>query len=598
MKRLKNVDIKFLEQYLRKGKRHYNFDKAVDIYNHLSFHIDGYVYKQQPENPYFKLLIDDRRPSESVVIKDYRRKIYTSQTKSTCFKVINSLKKIVKSQDWKIDYSKTKTPPRVKDTESMEVYCEKDYPVFKSIENWLYSYAIKQILTDPNGAVVVMPLSFDVASNDYLKPFATFVHSDKIYDFEHNHFIVFESNMMTEYPTGDGRKGKEPIIVIMDTHSVWYAKRINNNYDWTVEHVYDHNMAELPAFLGGGVYKEINDETPLFDSFMSAMLPSLDVASREFSDLDAEVVQHIYSTMWYMSGENCSACAGVGKVARDGKQTICPDCKGQGVVNKSPYNDLIVKKSVFEQGNIPTPPAGYISKPTEIVTLQDSRIKNHLSNALSSINMEFLAQTPLSESGIAKEVDRDELNNFVYGVAYHFVENVLNPVYQMTANWRYSETVQNEDMRKQMCPYIVVPEKFDLLSEDALLDNISKATQSDVDAVIISEMQIDYINKKFREMPEIRRKLIATNELNPFVGVSSEEIDNMLLAGVITKKDAIKSIYINTFIDQAIANDKSFLEKDYNAMNKVIDTMVDAKLKELTPTPGTKIEPEPLQPNE
>jgi hypothetical protein len=597
MKQLENVDAKFIEQYIRKGKRRPKFETTVDIYNHLKFHIDGYSYGEQPENPYFRLLIDDRRPSESVSIKEYRRKIYTSSTKPTCFKVINSLKKIVKSQDWKIDYSKVKPQTRVPEDENMETYCEEKYPIFNSIENWLYSYGLKEILTDPNGACVVMPLSFDVKPNEYLKPFANYIHSDKIYDFQLNHYIVFESNMMSEYKVGD-RVVKEPIIVVMDTKSVWYATKTSPNIEYVVEHMYDHNIGKLPAFLGGGIYKEIIDETPLFDSFMSPMLPSLDVTSRESSDLDAEVVQHIYSTMWYMGGENCSSCAGVGKVKKDGKQVVCPDCKGVGVMQKSPYKDLVIKKSVFEQGNVPAPPAGYINKPTDMVSLQDTRIQNHLTNALSAINMEFLAQTPLNQSGVAKEVDRDELNNFVYGVAYHFVENVLKPIYCYTAEWRYPAVVQNEQSRIDMLPIINVPEKYDLLSEDTLLDNIAKANDSDVDAVIISEMQIDYINKKFRDMPEVRNKLISTNELNPFVGMSATEINDMLLAGIITKKDAVKSIYINEFVDKAVAKDVKFLDKTYEQKMDVIDKMADEKVAQLDKNKGTVITPEPTEPNE
>lgn len=592
MKRLENVDAKFIEQFIRKGARRPNFEKTVDIYNHLSFHINGYQYQQQPENPYFGLLIDDRRPSESETIKEYRRKIYTSATKPTCFKVINSLKKIVKSQDWKIDYSKSKPSPRVSDDESMENYCENDYPIFGSIENWLYSYGMKEIMVDPNGAIVVMPLSFEVESNEYLKPFASYIHSNDILDFKQNHYIVFKSNMMSEYKVGD-RIVKEPIIVVMDTMSMWYAKKTSSNMEYTVELMYNHNFGDVPAILGGGIYREIVDETPLFDSFMSPMLPSLDVTARESSDLDAEVVQHIYSTMWYMAGENCGSCSGVGKVKKNGKQIVCPDCHGAGVMQKTPYKDIVIKKSMFDNTNIPTPPAGYVNKPTEIVTLQDTRIKNHLTNALSAINMEFLSQTPMAESGIAKAVDRDELNNFVYGVAYHMVENVLKPIYKFTAEWRYSSIIQNEKAIDDMLPMIAIPERYDLLSEEMLLDNISKANQSDVDAVIISEMQIDYINKKFRENTDVRDKLIAINELNPFVGVTVDEISNMLLSNIITKKDAIKSIYINEFVDRAIATEKGFLEKPYEKKVEIINKMADEKMNESKP--ATPIDVPPMQ---
>lgn len=578
MKHLENVDAKFLEKYLRKGKRHSNFEKTVDIYAHLSFHIDGYEYQQQPENPYFRLLIDDRRPSESTTIKKYRRRIYTSKTKQTCFKVINSLKKIVKSQEWKIDYSKADTPRIIKESESLENYCEKNYPIFGSIENWFYSYGLKEILTDPNGAVVVLPKTFDVKSNEMFEPSAQYIHSQNVLDYKEGEYIVYKSNQKSEY-TYNGETYIDNVFMIIDTKNVWCAKKQTNNFDYTIELVYTHNFGSLPAFLGGGLYSEINNDTPLFDSFLSPMLPSLDVTARESSDLDAEVVQHVYSQMWYMQGENCSSCEGVGKVKKAGKPVVCPDCKGEGVIQKSPYKDLVIKKGLFENGSIPTPPAGYINKPTEIVKLQDERIKNHLMDALSSINMEFLAQTPLNQSGKAKEVDKDELNNFVYGVAYHMIENVIKPIYKFTALWRYSQLIPSKENIKKLLPSIPVPERFDLLSDDMLLDNIKKAKDSEVDSIILSEMQTDYINKKFREMPYVRDKLIAVNDLNPFVGVTSEQLNELVLGGIISKKDAIKSIYINEFVDKAINTTKSFLELDFMKQVSIIDKFAEEKMK-------------------
>jgi len=133
-------------------------------------------------------------------------------------------------------------------------------------------------------------------------------------------------------------------------------------------------------------------------------------------------------------------------------------------------------------------------------------------------------------------------------------------------------------LRLDLLPIVYVPEKFDLLSEDILLDNIKKATDSGVGAIIISEMQSDYINKKFRDMPDVRDKLVVTNEMNPFVGVSNDDLNNMLLAGIISKKDAIKSIYINEFIDMAIAKDKRFIDKTYEQRVVIIDAMADAKM--------------------
>lgn len=577
-----SVDKSFIEKYIRGGKRHQNYDKAVDIYKHLSFHIDGYEYRQQPENPYFRLLIDDRRPSESITIKEYRRKIYKPKTKTPCFKVLNSLKKIVKSKDWKIDYSKSVVPPRIPENETLEKYCEKHFPMFQSLENWLYSYGIKEILTDPNGLVAILPLNMDAGETEFLKPYTFYIPSEKVFDYVDGEYVVFESSQSSEYLVGK-EYHTAPIIYVMDKNTIWCAKKMNANNEYQIEIALQHNIGKLPAYLGGGIYKEIKNNTPLFDSFLSAMLPDLDTASREGSDLDAEVVQHIFSTMWYMAGDNCKACHGSGQVLKEGGQITCPDCKGAGVMEKSPYKDMVIKKDFMQQSAVPTPPAGYVTKPTDIVQLQDSRIQQHITSALSAINMEFLGQTPLNQSGTAKEVDRDELNNFVYGVAYHLVENILKPAYWFINEYRYKVLIPSDDVRESMLPYIPVPEKYDLLNESILVDQLAKVKDADVDAVIISELQIDFINKHFRNQPETRDKLVATNKLNPFVGMDSTQIDEMLLAGTITKHDAVKSIYIDDFVERAVNEHDDFTKLDWKKQNEIVDGYTTEKVSEINP---------------
>ena len=592
-----SVTKEFIDKYTREGKRHGNHQKAVDIYNHLSFHIDGYEYQQQPENPYFRLLIDDRRPSESLNIKEYRRRIYKPKTKTPCFKVLNSLKKIVKSKDWKIDYSKSEVPPRITPSESLETYCEQKYPMFKSLTNWVYSYALKEILTDPNGLVAIMPTDFDVAPNEYLQPFTYYINSKKVFDYVEGEFAIFESSKHSEYYVGN-KRFTAPIIYVMDKNTIWSVKKINSNGDYEINDDINHNIGKLPVFLGGGIYKEIHNNTPLFDSFISAMLPDLDTASREGSDLEASVVQNMFPTMWYMAGDNCKQCSGSGKVLKEGKQIACPDCKGKGVMEKSPYNDMVIKKEFMQQGTIPTPPAGYVTKPTDIITLQDDRIANHIMSALSAINMEFLAQTPLNQSGTAKEVDRDELNNFVYGVAYHLVENVLKPSYWFINEYRYKEVIPSAETREKMLPYIPVPEKYDLLNENTLIDQITKVKDADVDPVILAELQIDFINKHFRNQPEVRDKLVATNQLNPFVGFDPEQIDNMLLAKTITKSDAVRAIYIDDFVERACQEHNEFLTMEYAKQNDIIKGYTDEKVAEIDASTPAPIDVPPIEPSE
>jgi len=121
-----NVTAELIKNVLLKGQRHHNYDESVKLANYIAVHADG-LYPGE--------LIDERRPSESPEIKDYRKKIYKPITKRPVSKIITSLGKIRRSPDWSIQYNQDSVPSAVPQQETLEEYCEKKYPVHKSITN-------------------------------------------------------------------------------------------------------------------------------------------------------------------------------------------------------------------------------------------------------------------------------------------------------------------------------------------------------------------------------------------------------------------------------------------------------------------------------
>src|SRR3990167_2166109 len=368
------ITIDQLKKYRFENIRHSAYDETKDIAEHLKFHIDGYVYdKFDPKpNTWFQKLIDDRRPSETSHIQAYRR----------------------------------------------EIYAENNFPNFNSIEAWAYSIGLKELIRDPNGIFIIKPQA-EVKGNEFRKPTITFVPSEDIWDWT-DEFIIYQSQKVKEWKSRSGDRFFDNMIIEITKNKIIEWTRTGDD-TWKSD-VSSHDMDKFPIVKSGGMIKKMLDNFPIYDSFLSPMLPRLDEAAREYSDLQAEVVQHIFSTMWYIETQDCKQCNGTGKVRKDNQTIVCGKCKGEGAIPKSPYKDFVIKKEGFGEEKIPVPPAGYIQKPIEIVKIQDERVDKHIFRALSSINMEFLAQTPLNQSGKAKEVDRDELNNFVYGVAYHLVD--------------------------------------------------------------------------------------------------------------------------------------------------------------------------------
>ena len=90
----------FFDYYIKEKKKHYFYDVTVKLAQHVKFHFEGVknlIYPYEKENEYFKILIEERRPNESTMVWEHRRKQYTPVTKQICSKVTTALKKIPRS---------------------------------------------------------------------------------------------------------------------------------------------------------------------------------------------------------------------------------------------------------------------------------------------------------------------------------------------------------------------------------------------------------------------------------------------------------------------------------------------------------------------
>lgn len=599
--RLSNEE--FLDYFTGK-KTHKNYNRALDTHFHMAFHFDGYFARPWPstgtattsytqQNPYFMRLIDDRRLEESDTIRQYRRRRYQPITQVICDKVTNSLRKIVKSSDWHIDYSKSESPKWMPDDMNLEKYCEKDYPYEDSLENWVYNKQMSWLLKDPNAMIVVMPLDWDVPDGELVRPFAHIISCKDVFEFKENQCAVFRSPFETSFKDKDGKSVSSPILVSVDKDMYVEFKQVAPEQFIMVEH--PHNIGTMPAILMGGINKSDSVFAPFYESFVRGMLPALDSAAENSSDLTASMVQHLYPTMWYIAGEKCSACQGQGSVLKMGKQTACPSCDGMGVFSKSPYRDMIInfKKSKLDTDaqNIPLPPGGFIEKDTKPIELMKQYIDDDLCRALSAVNMEFLSNVPAKQSGIAKEFDRTEMNNFVYSVAYHLVVNILEPIYWFINELRYSTVVPDKLQRELMLPRVCVPEHYDFLIKDGLEDELIKINGSNVSPMIKDRAELNYIVSKYQDEPENLAILVCEHDHDPISNsMAMQDLQIAFTMGAIPLIDIILHNNISYFVKQLVEKDndkkagtKAFLHMTYIEQDEILYKMAQDKLDKMTP---------------
>lgn len=539
------------------GQKHLNYQYTVDQAEAIKVHSDGRV----PEK-----LIFERRPSEPDAIKNYRKTIYVPKTKNPIMKVINSLEKIRRSSDWVIQYNESLSA--IRKGEEMETYCEKNYPVHTSITNWVFSELLKQYLTDANGVVVVIPFELPNSNADYVRPVAMYFDSKQIIDYVEGEYAVILSydKSIVRTPSGKVSNNNGDIYyIITDTHFYKYEQQTTKG-GLVESEVYEHKVGRLPVDRVGGLFhKRLNNST-IYESRIASMIPSLNEAAREYSDLQAEILQHIHSEKYIYTNNECSHCKGTGRVKKDGSnETVeCPICKGNGkTLSVSNYNTYLINAASATETQVPTPPIGYIQKSTEIAKLQDERVRQHIYDALATLNMEFLAETPLNQSGTAKEVDKDELNNFVNSIAEDIVR-IMDNIYYCICQYRYWFVADTEKRNSQI-PSVNVPTKFDILSSNYLLNELTAAKTGGISPAIKKALEIEYAKKKFNTMPAISEFSQLTFELDPLYGLTEDEKMTRKANGGITDIDYIISCNINSFVQRAMNEDKEFFDKDYKA---------------------------------
>jgi hypothetical protein len=528
--------------------------EAIEIAERVKVHADG---------AYPKTLIDELRPNEPEVIKEYRKKIYKPYTKGFFNKIFTLLQKIAKSEDWRIDFPNWQgaTP----ENERIQPYISENYPYFDSLENYIFSIVLKQSIVDPNGIVLVLPLAFNVKQNEYYKPFAFVYSCEKVLYFEKDLLVVKKDN-----------KGFKENYIFCDADSICFVEVGKSKQVPIVSFVeYKNTVGEIPAFHLGGLVNKVSYENDslkfLYDSFVTPCLPYFDEASRLYSDHQANMVLNIHPEKYIFQNGECKTCAGLGHTKNEAYEKVtCNTCKGSGY-KSSPFGvHEISPVAMNENGNIPTPPIGYIEKPLGLIEALKQEINDQCRQGLSSLGLEFLYEVPTAQSGVAKEYDREEINTFVAMVARHLVENIVKPIIWYTMQWRYKISLNEKDI-KENSPIVRVPKKFDTLTSAILANRLKTAIENKYDYSTRKALEIQYAESEFGKDSKQVRMLKTLFELETMHDKTEDEKMTVFANNGVSQIDYVISANLQGFVIRAINENEGFLELPYkNKREKIV----------------------------
>lgn len=549
--------------------RHKYYKDSVDMYEDLKVHSDG-VYPCR--------LLDVARPNEESVYKEYRKDVYEPITKTFWGKILNTLAKIRRAEDFDIDFKSDTSNGK-----AFKEYCTQSFPIFDSIENWFFTFGIKTKCNDANGVYAVIPLEKQDINNDteLWRPFVVTFNSPQVLMFKQA-YCILEDCEKSKYQKGDVKKeGK--IIHAIDTEV--YQKYDQTNETDSGEPIFTlvreivHNFGYMPAFKVGGKINEFESNEILYDSHIADCMPFWNEAIRRYSDHQVNMVLHLHPDAWEIADSECPTCKGKGKITEiDGKRThtsTCGRCNGGGNVTvKTPFGRKIIRpaQQVGVNGtvNIPTPPMGYANRDIDSIAFLKQEYKDDIRDGLAAINLENLMNEPMVNSGVAKVMDKQEQEAFLYDFFRDCVFNNLTPIYYFCAKWMFGATMSEEEIMK-LIPVIELPQNFSIINSDALALSVRNSIDGKFNPLITANLELQYAKKEMGE--ESLQVLFLENMLilNPLPNKTVDEKLADLTAKVITQEAYIISENLYSFLVRANESNKKFFELPYYDKMKVIE---------------------------
>jgi hypothetical protein len=505
-------------------------------------------------------LLQERYPGEPEEIRQYKLKNWKPITKTFFYKIVNTIAKFQKAEDFNIIY----------ENNAVRDYCEQEIKNYGSVYNWFFTLCLPALLQEPNGVILISPpLSLeekeknekDSSEKRYFPEL--FVFSAQHVIFKNEEFVLIrnpKNNLLYYYID------KEAITLIeIETEQEGYYKRKVKKINYTL--LYEHNFNLLPVISLGGIPSSI-ENPDIYESLINGVTPFWEQALVEFSELTAGIKQHVFPDKWrYLMG-SCNECGGTGKltITRGGSKITdtCYRCKGSGDPPTGMFAEILIRQPTGLEEKPPIPPVGYVKKDFDAIEFLERRYKSLIYEGLRAINMEFLTDTPLNQSGRAKEMDRMETNAFLSTVARHSIENILQPCYAIIAMWLFPDTDKKTAINN-LAPKITTPVQFDYVISDADA-NLKNAKDSGIKGAVYAELEKRYINSKFENFIYEKTYLLLVNELDPLRGYSVDEKIELYNNGCITQLDLVCSVNLPNIIRKALETTYgySFAKKKYS----------------------------------
>lgn len=540
--------VKFLKDDDPKLK-HPRYAASVDHAEEMSWH----VYGSKPAK-----LLEKTRPREENEIKEYRLASYQPITKPICKKALNVVYKIFSPNLYSIRFPEDSAKGK-----QLKEYTETQYPIFRSVVNYVANFLLKKTIADPNAVIIIQPSNYLLKGTEYVKPIATCYSSKDVHWMELNEWVLLYDS--TEKTTDGKQYYKYTWVDKQIVAKLILQINSNNELLVTVTDQYAHGGETAPFWCLGGEFSDV--ESLLYESFFFDAVPFWNKAIDEDSDVDGAYRMHLWPQKWEVTDEceyvedSLYPCQG-GYIFNQakGSKHKCPNCQGSGFKSaKGPYETHLVNKDRFVNPdgalNLQVP-FGYVTVPTDATKMLEEKVDRNLKQGLKALNMDVMDEIGLNQSGKAKEMDRTELNHMLQKIADTFFEIHIHNIYYWFAKYMFIA-----DDPEKIMPEISKPTQFDIYTTSELTANLTTAKTAKVSPVYVRTKQMEIQNREYQTNPTLLNYMNLVTALDPFAEVSRDEIGMMMFGGTAKLEHIVIHDNIMLFVERAMLENPKFSEK-------------------------------------
>lgn len=317
-----------------------------------------------------------------------------------------------------------------------------------------------------------------------------------------------------------------------------------------------------------------------FLSFFSGAIDWANIAVRDFLDVQAAKKDLIPITQQIEI--ECNKCHGVGSIpvlcddGSSGCTDKCGTCNGSGTISRNMGDVITVDRQDVVDGKMPDY-IRYISADVASLNAMSAEFEGLYKRFQEALYLKF---SDLSQSGIAKEMDREKLYKFLQS----FSSNLFNVVYDVLT---FVDGLINNTELVPEAISIKRPSQFKLKSSSDLQDELRQLQTAGADELAVKSVS-DTLTLVSNESKTTERKIEVLSLYDPMRYKTDTQKTNMVIVGgAFTKEDLVRSVRASNELDNIIhkIGDARFLQMSYEAIKGMLDSAMTPYLNQLPSEP-------------